>query len=347
VYIDCNIGGAISGSADAGLASVVGQAARAECIGFDGVWSTEVDRDPFLPLAIAATTTTKVQIGTGISVAFARSPMTTATTANDLHELSGGRFVLGLGSQIQAHIERRFSMPWSPPAERMREYVCAVRAIWHAWRTGERLNFEGNSYRHTLTAPMFTPTPHPHGDPKIVVAAVGPAMTRTAAQVADGLLVHGFTTQRYLSEVTLPAVTAVLEESGRTRADFTVCYPGLIASGAGAHDMTRAVERVRQQIAFYGATPAYRKVLELHGWEDLHADLHRLSKNGKWQTMSALIDDQVMNTFAIVGDPSEIGPRVLSRFDGLVDRFTLLTPYPMTDEDTATIIAGMRTGKRD
>lgn len=341
MYIDGNIGGAVAGTDSAGIAGVTAAAARAERIGFDGIWSTEVDRDPFLPLAIAAMSTSTVQLGTGVAVAFARSPMTTSQAANDLQELSGGRFVLGLGTQIQAHVERRFSMPWSDPAERMREYVQALRAIWHSWRTGDRLDFRGAHYQHTLMTPMFTPKPHPYGDPTIMIAAVGPKLTRVAAQVADGLVVHGFTTRRYLSEVTLPAVTAELSESDRRRGDFTVSYPGLIASGGTAESLTRAVGAVRRQIAFYGATPAYRQVLELHGWGDLHTELHRLSKAGDWNTMTTLIDDEVLNTFAVVGEPGEIGPRVVARFDGLVDRFTLLTPYPLAEEDTAEIVSGM------
>ncbi|AKS31916.1 LLM class F420-dependent oxidoreductase [Mycolicibacterium goodii] len=342
MHIDCNIGGAVSGADDTGITAVVGQAARAQDIGFDGIWSTDVDRDPFLPLAVAAMTTTTVQLGTGIAVAFARSPMTTAMAANDLQEMSGGRFVLGLGTQIQAHIERRFSMPWSAPAERMSEYVDAVRAIWRSWRTGERLDFRGDYYQHTLMTPMFTPAPHPHGEPKIVISAVGPKMTRVAARVADGLLVHGFTTQRYLSEVTQPVIAVELRQAGRSRAEFTVSYPGLIASGSTDEEMARAVHAVRRQIAFYGSTPAYRHVLELHGWHDLHTELHRLSKAGEWATMSALIDDEVLNTFAVVGDPTEAGAEVAIRFGGLVDRFTLLTPYPLSDDTAAAIVAGAR-----
>lgn len=341
MYIDGNIGGAVSGTNSAGIAALVAAAERAERIGLDGIWSAEVDRDPFLPLSIAAMTTSSVQLGTGVAVAFARSPMTTAQVANDLQELSGGRFVLGLGTQIQAHIERRFSMPWSAPADRMREYVQALRAIWQAWRTGERLDFRGVHYQHTLMTPMFTPAPHPYGDPKIMLAAVGPKLTRVAAQVADGLVIHGFTTGRYLSEVTLPAVEAQLRESQRDRGDFTVSYPGLIASGGTAESLTHAVDAVRRQIAFYGATPAYRHVLELHGWGDLHTELHRLSKAGDWNTMTTLIDDEVLNTFAVVGEPHEIGPRVTARFGGLVDRFTLYTPYPLAEEDTAAIVAGV------
>jgi len=342
VYIDCNISGAVAGAEEAGISGLLGQAARAENIGLDGIWSTDVDRDPFLPLAVAAMTTTKVQLGTGIAVAFARSPMTTAMAANDLHEMSGGRFVLGLGTQIQAHIERRFSMPWSAPADRMSEYVNAIRAIWHAWRTGERLDFRGDHYQHTLMTPMFTPAPHPHGDPKIVISAVGPRMTRVAARDADGLLVHGFTTQRYLSEVTLPIVEGELRKVGRRRAEFTISYPGLIASGSTDEELTRAVSAVRRQIAFYGSTPAYRHVLELHGWHDLHTELHRLSKAGDWTTMTGLIDDEVLNTFAAVGEPTEAGAEVVTRFAGLVDRFTLLTPYPLGDEAAAAIVAGAR-----
>lgn len=339
MYVDANIGGSIDGTGGADLDVLAAQVVAAERVGFDGVWSTEVSRDPFLPLMFAADRSSSLQLGTAIAVAFARSPMTMAVAANDLNTFSRGRFVLGLGSQIQAHIERRFGMPWSAPAERMREYIQALQAIWRSWQTGEKLDFQGTHYQHTLMTPMFNPGPSPFGQPRIVVAAVGPQMTRVAAESADGLLVHGFTTARYLRDVTLPAIEAGLKSTGRTRVDFITCYPGLIATGSDEAALTEAIAQVRHQIAFYGATPAYRGVLDLHGWGDLHLELHLLSKRGDWPQMSALIDDQVLHTMAVVGEPHEVGAEIARRFDGLVDRFTLYTPYRI-DEETRSVVVG-------
>lgn len=345
--VDCNIGGGPNGTTGGQAAELVSQVALARRQGFDGVWSTEVNRDPFLPLAIAATQSTGLQLGTAVAVAFARSPMTTAVAANDLQGLSGGRFILGLGSQIKPHIERRFSMPWSDPVGRMREYILALQAIWHSWSTGSTLDFRGEHYRHTLMTPMFTPPPHPYGPPPILLAAVGPRMTSVAAEYADGLILHSFTSARYLREVTLPIVASGLRISDRSRGRFTVCYPGLVATGSSAQAFERAVAAVRRQIAFYGATPAYRGVLELHGWADLHTELHRLSKTGKWDTMTGLIDDQVLDTLAVVSDPVRAGAELVARFGALIDRFTLSTPYPLDDAARTGVIEGIRSASQE
>ena len=341
MLVDGNIGGSVDGTEGGDLAALGAQLDLAERVGYDGVWSTEVRHDPFLPLLVAAQRSPKLVLGTAITVAFARNPMTTAVTANDLHAFSSGRFVLGLGSQIEAHITRRFSMPWSAPAARMREFVLALRAIWASWQSGNRLYFTGDFYQHTLMTPMFRPKPNPWGTPPVLVAAVGPQMTRTAAEVADGMLVHGFTTQRYLREVTLPQVHAGLRESGRERGDFTMSYPGLVVTGESERAFTRARDAVRKQLAFYGATPAYRAVLELHGWGDLHDELHRLSKFGDWDTMTGLIDDTMLDAFAVVGEPDRVGPEIRRRFHGMVDRFTLYAPYPMPEAVRRTIVTAL------
>jgi probable F420-dependent oxidoreductase len=342
MYVDANIGGSIDGTGGADRDVLALQLSAAERIGFDGVWSTEVSRDPFLPLMIAADRTATLQLGTAVAVAFARSPMTMAVAANDLNTYSGGRFVLGLGSQIQAHIERRFGMPWSAPAERMREYIQALHAIWQSWESGAKLDFRGTHYQHTLMTPMFNPGPSPFGPPRVMVAAVGPHMTRVAADTADGLLVHGFTTPRYLREVTIPIIESGLQAAGRTRSEFTVSYPGLVATGRDDQSLNDAVQQVRDQIAFYGATPAYRKVLDLHGWGDLHLELHRLSKLGDWATMSGLIDDTVLHTVAVVGPPRHVGAEIGRRFAGLVDRFTLYTPYPLHDDVRGAVVDAIK-----
>jgi probable F420-dependent oxidoreductase len=342
VYVDSNIGGSTDGTGGADFSVLTGQIAAAERIGFDGVWSTEVSRDPFLPLLVAAEKSPGMLLGTAVAVAFARSPMTMAAVANDLNAFSQGRFVLGLGSQIRPHIVRRFSMPWSAPAERMREYIQALQAIWTSWQTGGKLDFRGEHYQHTLMTPMFSPEPNSFGPPRVMLAAVGPKMTAVAAEVADGLLVHGFTTARYLQEVTIPAVDTGLGATARTRADFSVCYPGLIVTADHEQRYLEASQRVRQQISFYGATPAYRAVLELHGWGDLHTELHRLSKAGDWTTMAALIDDEVLSTFAVVGEPKDVGVGIVRRFGHLVDRFTLYAPYPLDEAATAAVVEGIK-----
>jgi probable F420-dependent oxidoreductase len=296
-------------------------------MGFDGIWTTEIKHDPFLPLAVATQHTRRLDLGTGIAVAFARNPMTVAVTANDLQTLSGGRFTLGLGSQVRPHIERRFSMPWSAPADRMREFILAVKAIWGSWSTGTPLQVQGEFYRHTLMTPMFDPGPNPHGPPPILLAAVGARMAAVAGEVADGLLVHGFTSERYLRDVTLAGVTAARAGAGRADAPFTVSYPGLVVTGRDAGEMQTATASVRKQLAFYGSTPAYRPVLDHHGWGDLQPALQQLSRRGEWDEMASLIDEELLGTFAIVAAPDRVADAIRTRFDGAVDRFTLYTPY--------------------
>jgi probable F420-dependent oxidoreductase len=295
-----------------------------ESQGYDGLWSAETGHDPFFPLLVAGLATERIELGTGIAVAFARSPMTTAMQANDLQLASKGRFNLGLGSQIKPHIEKRFSMPWSHPAPRMREFVLAMRAIWDCWNTGSKLSFEGEFYRHTLMTPFFSPGPNPHGTPKVFLAAVGTHMTEVAGEVCDGFLVHPFTTERYLKEVSLPALERGFARSGRRREDFQTSYTAFVVTGdekqrEGARSM------VRSQLAFYGSTPAYRPVLELHGWGDLQTELNGLSKQGKWAEMAELIDDDVLQTFAVECDLDELPERLIERYGGAVDRMGFYT----------------------
>ena len=240
--------------------------------------------------------------------------------------------MLGLGSQIKPHITKRYSMPWSHPAPRMRELILAIRAIWESWATGERLAFRGEFYTHTLMTPFFDPGPNPFGNPKILLAAVGDLMAEVAGEVADGLLVHGFTTERYLREVSLPALERGAAKAGKTREDLTVCYPGFVVTGATEEDVAAAARAVKAQIAFYGSTPAYRPVLDLHGWGDLHPELNALSKRGEWVAMGELIDDEILEAFAVVCPLDEVPARVLARFGGVVDRFSFYTPYELGPE---------------
>ena len=305
---------------------------RAEASGYDGVWSAETSHDPFLPIAVGAAATKTLEFGTGIAVAFARNPMNLAVLANDLQLLSQGRFMLGLGSQIKPHITKRFSMPWSHPAPRMRELILAIRAIWATWETGEKLDFRGEFYTHTLMTPFFIPGKNPYGNPKILLAAVGELMTEVAGEVGDGLFVHGFSTERYIREVTLPGPRARGGKAGKKLSDMTVSYPGFVVTGATEADGRSASKAVREQIAFYGSTPAYRPVLELHGWGDLQSELNTLSKRGEWVKMGELIDDDILNAFAVVCPIGEVAAEVKTRFGDIVDRFSFYAPYKMDPE---------------
>jgi probable F420-dependent oxidoreductase len=323
-------------------ADVVAQSIDAEASGYDGIWSAETGHDPFLPLVLAAEHTERIQVGTGIAVAFARNPMNVAMMANDLQTMSEGRFMLGLGSQIKPHIEKRFSMPWSHPAPRMRELILAVRAIWAAWSDGSRLAFRGEYYRHTLMTPMFDPGPNPHGNPPIFLAAVGTLMTEAAGEVADGLLAHPFTTQRFLREATLPALERGLAASGRERSAVQISCPGMVVTGVDDRSFAEAEAATRKQLAFYGSTPAYRPVLDLHGWGDLQKELNTLSKRGAWDEMAGLIDDEMLHTFAVVGELDAIASQIRDRFDGLVDRFNLYAPSGVDPGRWAELLAELR-----
>lgn len=313
--------------------------------GFDGCWTGEIDHDPFFPLLLAAEHTSRLEIGTSIAVAFARSPMTVANIGWDLQAYSQGRFNLGLGSQIAPHIERRFSMPWSHPVRRMREFVQALQAIWTCWQDGTRLSFEGDFYTHTLMTPMFTPQPLPCAFPKVFIAAVGEAMTELCGEVADGLHVHAFTTKRYADEVTTPALETGLRRAGRARADVQVSCPVFLVTGETEEDMAASAVGVRKQLAFYGSTPAYRGVLDLHGWGDLHVDLHRLSKQGRWDEMGGLLDDEMLATLAVVAPLPELAQALLDRCDGAIDRVLPAFPASMSDEAVTAVLDDVR-GRR-
>ena len=306
----------------------VGKAARAqEEQGYDGLWSAETAHDPFFPLLLASQETERVELGTGIAVAFARNPMNLAQVAWDLQAASGGRFILGLGSQIKPHITKRFSMPWSQPAARMREMILAIRAIWASWNEGTKLDFRGDFYTHTLMTPFFNPGPNPHGDAKIFLAGVGERMTEVAGEVCDGFLCHAFTTERYLREVTLPALERGAAKAGRTVADVEISGPAFVVTGTTEEELTASKSGVKQQIAFYGSTPAYRGVLELHGWGDLQDELNRMSKEGKWQEMGELITDDILDAFAIIAEPEQIAAGLDQRYGDVVQRLSFYVPY--------------------
>jgi probable F420-dependent oxidoreductase len=325
-----------------GLAEASAEAAAAAACGYDGVHSSELGHDPFLLLAQAVGGAPDLEFGISIAVAFARSPMTAAYSAWDLQALTGGRFYLGLGSQVKAHIERRFSMPWSRPAARMREYVLALRAIWQSWQDGAKLDFDGEFYRHTLMTPMFSPGPLPSGPPRVLVAAVGEAMTQVAGEVADGLIVHTFTTRRYLEEVTLPAARAGLARGGGEEKDFELVYAPFVVTGADEESMAASAAVARERIAFYASTPSYRGVLELHGWGDLQTSLNALARQGKWREMGDLIDDEMLGAFAVVAPLEELPAAYARWVGGLADRTSFRPPEGLGAAAVSELVAGVR-----
>ena len=341
--VDGGIGPMLGGDRG-GIAAIAAAAKAQEDLGYDGIWSAETSHDPFFPLLVAAEHTDRIELGTGITVAFARSPMTLANSAWDLQGYSGGRFILGLGSQIKPHIEKRFSMPWSHPAARMRELILAMRAIWACWQDGTPLRFEGEFYRHTLMTPFFDPGPLESGPPKVFLAAVGEKMTEVAGEVCDGVILHAFTTERYVREVTLPALERGWAKAGKAGADFSLSGPLFIVTGADDEALDKARAGTKQQIAFYASTPAYRGVLELHGWGDLQPDLNRLSKEGRWREMGELIDDEVLSTFAVVGEPEDVPKLLLARYGDIVDRLSFYAPYESDPDRWAKVLEGFRAG---
>ena len=332
----------VDGGLGVDLNTAAEQARELEAMGYAGAMTAETGHDPFYPLLLAAQSTSKIELVTSIAVAFARSPMVTAYSAFDLNAFSKGRFVLGLGSQIQAHIEKRFSMPWSHPAARMKEYVQAMQAIWHTWMTGERLQFRGKYYTHTLMTPFFTPTTRDYGAPKVLLAGVGPMMTKVAGEVADGIILHAFSTEKYLREVTLPALEEGRKKAGKTLEGFEICGPSFVVTGNTEEELEAAKVGTRRQIAFYGSTPAYRPVLECHGWGELQTDLNRMSKEGKWEEMGTLIDDEILSTFAVVGEPETIGPELDRRYGDVISRLSFYAPYAGNRDRWQRVLQDMR-----
>jgi probable F420-dependent oxidoreductase len=298
----------------------VGPAARTiEAEGYDGVASMENKHDPFLALAIAGTATERIELHTSVAIAFARTPMAVASVGWDLAGATGGRFVIGLGSQVRAHNERRFSVPWTPPAPRMREYVQVLRAIWRCWKTGERPNYEGQHYRFTLMTPNFAPEPIGAPIPAVTIAAVGPAMLKVAAEECDGVKLHGFCTRKYIEEAVMPRLAEGLAKSERQRQNYEIAGGGFLATGPDDATVADMFEWVRERVAFYGSTQAYWPVLALHGLEDLGHKLNAMTRQGKWTEMAKEVPDDVVNLFAAVGRYDQIVKAIEERFGGLTD----------------------------
>lgn len=330
---------------DAGLSpsmtDIAREVARLEAMGYDGVRIAELNHDPFLPLVLAAEHSSRVELVTSVAVAFARNPMSLATVAHDLNAYAGGRLVLGLGSQVRAHVERRFSMPWHKAARQMREFIEAMQAIYDCWYDGDRLEFVGEYYRHTLMPSTFTPRNTESGRPRITLSATGPLMTKVAAEVADGMIMHPFSSERYIREVTLPAIAKGLEASDRTLADFELDYAPIVATGTDEASMQRSIDAARDRIAFYGSTEAYKPVLDIHGWGDLQVELNALNKRQQQQEMAALIDDEVLHTIAIVGEPREVVAKMKERLGDVIGRTGFHVPG-LPDEDHADLLAELR-----
>ena len=301
------------------LQKVPDEARRIEQAGYDGIATQENKHDPFLPLAVASVHSAHLQLGTSIAIAFARSPMSTANMSWDLQVASQGRFVLGIGSQVKGHNERRFSVPWSAPAPRMREYVKSLRAIWHTWKTGDPLNFEGEHYRFTLMTPNFTPEPMPFDPPPITIAAVGPAMLRAAGELCDGVRLHGFCTRKYFEKVIWPELDGALGKGGRRRENFNVSGGGFMVTGATDEEVAENLDWVRARVAFYGSTRAYWPVFEQHDLRELGERLNHMSKTNQWDAMPGEVSDDVVRLFAAVGRHDEIAGAVADHFGGFTD----------------------------
>ena len=311
-------------------------AVAAEAAGYDGIGIPETRTDVFTSLALAARATERISLQSAIAVAFARNPMSLAMAANDIAFISRGRFELAMGSQVRGHIERRFGMPWGRPAARMEEYISTVRTIWARFADGERLHTTGEFYSHTLLSEIFSPGPNPYGNPPILLAAVGPRMTGVAGRAAEGIMCHPLTSRRYLADVLVPTLR---EARGGSLDGFTVSVPAFAVLGADAAERERAVAGVRRQLAFYASTPAYLPVLETHGWGELHVRLNRLSRQQAWDEMAGLIDDDVLDAFAVSGTPAEVAAALLERFGDLATRLSVNTPY---DADPALVVETAR-----
>ncbi len=306
----------------------VGEAAReAEELGYDGVLSFETGHDPFLPLALAATVTQRVDLGTAVAIAFPRSPLTVAQIAWDLQAFSRGRLLLGLGTQVKGHNERRYSTSWgSPPGPRLREYILVLRAIWDSWQNKSRPSFQGKHYTYTLMTPFFDPGPIQHPHIPVYISAVNPYMCRLAGELCDGVRLHGFCTPKYLKEVVIPSIEAGAKKAGRSLKDIDLTGGGFVITGETEADVERQKPAARHQIAFYASTRTYKAVLDLHGWGETCDRLHRLADEGRWPEMAREITDEMFDQFAVSGTYDQIAARIKERWGGIINRTGFFMP---------------------
>lgn len=311
-----------------------GEAARAaDDLGFAGLWANETKHDGFLPLALAAGASRRVELGTSVAIAFSRSPMETAQTAWDLQDLSEGRFILGLGTQVKAHVTRRFSMPWDRPVARMRDYILALRAIWRSFQTEEPLSYEGEFYSHTLLTPFFDPGPIENPAIPIYVAGVNTGLATLAGELCDGFHVHPFHSPEYIRETVEPAIAAGAARGGREPGTVELATSVFVVTGEDEAEIDASREKMRSQVAFYASTPTYRTVLEAHGWEDLGGELGALARQKKWDEMPSLITDEMLRAFVVEAPPEEIGAALRERYAGLVNRVGLYAPFVPGERD--------------
>ena len=296
---------------------------QAEVMGFDGVWSAEVAHNPFFPLTLGAKETSEIQLGIQIAVAFPRSPMVTAQIAWDLAQQSGGRFILGLGTQVRAHITRRFSEDWVDPISRMREYIEGMRAIWDTFQNDARLRYRGEHYQFRLMAPFFNPGPIEHPNVPIYIAGVNPKICKLAGEICNGLHAQPFHTVSYLTEIVMMNVGRGLDESGRERGDFNLTIPIFVVTGTTEEEIQKSVIEVKSRIAFYASTPSYKVVMEHHGWETVQVKLSQMARDDQWDAMWREISDEMLHEIAIVAKPDNIIDAIQERYDGLGDRICL------------------------
>src|ERR687898_1543382 len=318
------------GTEGTSLRSVGETAQAAESLGFAGLWTSETKHDAFLPLAIAANETERIELGTSIAIAFSRSPMEMAQTAWDLQDLTGGRFILGLGTQVKAHVRRRFSMPWDKPVARLREYIMALRAIWDSFQSEGSLNFEGDFYRHTLMTPFFNPGPIEQPEIPVFIAGVNTGLARLAGELCDGFHVHPFHSPEYVRRTVKPAIAEGAQKEGRDTGEIELATSVFVITGEESSEQR---EKMRAQISFYASTPTYRTVLEAHGWEEVGERLGTLAREKKWREMPALISDEMLAAFAVEAAPDELGAVLRERYTGLIDRVTLYFPFVPGERD--------------
>jgi probable F420-dependent oxidoreductase len=312
----------------------VGRTARAaEDLGFAGLWSNETKHDAFLPLAIAADGTHDMELGTSVAIAFSRSPMETAQTAWDRQELSECRFLLGLGTQVKAHITRRFSMPWDRPAARLREYILALRGIWESFQAEGPLEFEGEFYSHTLMTPFFNPGPIGHPEIPVYIAGVNTRLAKLAGEICDGFHVHPFHSPEYVRQTVKPAIAEGANDAGRAAEQVVLATSAFVVSAESEGEAAEQRESVRAQISFYASTPTYRTVLEAHGWEGVGERLGAMAREKKWREMPALLTDEMLAAFAVEAAPDEVGPALKERYEGLIDRVSLYLPFVPGERD--------------
>lgn len=321
------------------------RARQIERLGYDSVFVGETAHNPFLPLVLVAEHTERLHFGSSVAIAFPRVPHVTANIAWDLSKYSGGRFILGLGTQVKGHNERRFSVPWAPPGPHLRDYINCMRAIWDSWQNGTKPNYEGEYYQYKLTSPFFNPGPIEHPDIPVIISAVNPFNARLAGEVADGIAIHGFSTFKYIREVLIPAVHEGARRAGKDVSKVHVRGGGFIVTGKTEEEVRATKERSRRQLSFYASTRSYSNVMKLHGWADEAAQLHRLSIEGKWDDMVGLITDDMMEEFCVIGTWDELPAKMREKFAGINTQVSFGAEPKNPDEEAQIkeIIASLKT----